>query len=129
MTERQICQFVSSLQPGRAIVKLANSEQKIVQFYERESIHTSHTPQVQSALNRYASLSFKPTSFGAYIGDDDEDLPPAATVDFDAKMSGVKRVRQLLKSNPGMRVCELARMAKVEPSTASRARVKFFESR
>lgn len=69
MTERQICQYVSSLQPGRAIVKLANGEQKIVQFYERESVHTSHTPTIQAALNRYSSLSFKPTSFGPYTGD------------------------------------------------------------
>ena len=128
MTERQICQFVSSLQPGRAIVKLANSEQKIVQFYERESIHTSHTPQVQAALNRYSTLAFKPTSFGVYIGDDEDDLPPAAVITSDEKLSGVERVRQLLQQNGNLRVCELARMAKVEPSTASRARVKFFES-
>ena len=78
MTERQICQFVSSLTPGRAIVKLANGEQHICQFYPRESVHLSHTPTTQAALNRYASLSFRPASFGAYIGDDEEDDPTAA---------------------------------------------------
>jgi hypothetical protein len=129
MSERQICQFISSLQPGRAIVKLANSEQKIVQFYERESEHTSHTPQVQAALNRYGNLPFQLAPFGAYIGDDDEDDLPPAAVTIDEKVSGVERVRRLLVSFPNMRVCELARMAKVEPSTASRARAKFFESR
>lgn len=75
MTDRQICQFVSSLQPGRAIVKLANSEQKIVQFYERESIHLSHTPTTQAALNRYANLSFQAAQFGSYIGDEELDEP------------------------------------------------------
>ena len=54
MTERQICQFISTLQPGRAIVKLANGEQVIAQFYERESVHISHTPQVQAALTAVA---------------------------------------------------------------------------
>ena len=126
MTERQICQFVASLQPGRAIVKLANSEQRIVQFYERESIHTSHTPQVQAALNRYSALPFKPANFGAYIGDEDEDLPPAA-VALDEKMSGVERVRRLLEQDPTMRVRDLSRQARVLESTASRARAKFFE--
>ena len=126
MSERQICQFVSSLQPGRAIVKLANSEQRIVQFYERESIHTSHTPQVQAALNRYSALPFKPANFGAYIGDEDEDLPPVA-VALDEKMSGVERVRRLLEQDPTMRVRDLSRQARVLESTASRARAKFFE--
>ena len=71
MSERQICQFVSSLQPGRAIVKLATGEQHICQFYPRESIHLSHTPTTQAALNRYANLSFKPAHFGAYLGEDE----------------------------------------------------------
>ncbi len=72
MTERQICSFVSSLQPGRAIVKLANGEQYICQFYERESVHISHTPTTQAALNRYSALSFKPSSFGTYTDDDEQ---------------------------------------------------------
>jgi hypothetical protein len=129
MTEKQIMGYIASLTPGQAIVKLSNGEQKIVQFYERDSVHLSVTPTTQIALARYGNLPFNPgASFGPDV-DDDEDLPSAATVDFDAKLSGVKRVRQLLESNPGMRVCELARMAKVEPSTASRTRAKFFESR
>jgi hypothetical protein len=73
MTERQICSFVSSLQPGRAIVKLANGEQHICQFYPRESVHLSHTPTTQAALNRYANLSFKPANFGAYLAEDESD--------------------------------------------------------
>ena len=71
MTERQIMQFISGLQPGRAIVKLANGEQHICQFYPRESIHLSHTPTTQAALNRYANLSFNPGRFGAYLAEDE----------------------------------------------------------
>jgi hypothetical protein len=71
LTDRQICQFVSSLQPGRAIVKLATGEQHICQFYPRESVHLSHTPTTQAALNRYGNLSFKPASFGAYLAEDE----------------------------------------------------------
>ena len=67
MSERQICHFISGLQPGRAIVRLSTGEQKIVQFYERESQHISHTPQVEAALKRYSNLQFKPASFGADI--------------------------------------------------------------
>jgi len=77
MSERQLCQFISSLQPGRTIVKLSNGEQHICQFYERESVHTSHTPQVIAALNRYSAVPFKPATFGAYIGTDEEDAPVA----------------------------------------------------
>jgi len=71
MTDRQICQFVSSLQPGRAIVKLADGQQQICQFYPRESVHLSHTPTTQAALNRYGRLSFKPARFGAYLAEDE----------------------------------------------------------
>jgi hypothetical protein len=91
MNERQICQFVSSLQPGRAIVKLANGEQKIVQFYERESQHISHTPQVQAALNLYANKQFNAgMRFGAYIGEDEEQEPPAMKQTSVKKQSTVK---------------------------------------
>lgn len=73
MTDRQLCQYFSSLQPGTAIVKLANGEQRVVKFYQRASQHISHTPTTQAALNRYANLSFKPARFGAYIGDDEQE--------------------------------------------------------
>jgi hypothetical protein len=75
MTERQICHFISSLQPGRAIVKLADGRQVIVQFYERESQHISHTPTTQAALNRYGHLPFQPACFGAYLGEEEEQAP------------------------------------------------------
>src|SRR6266581_3325344 len=95
MTERQICQFVSSLQPGRAIVKLATGEQHICQFYPRESVHTSHTPQVQAALNKYGAVGFDANaSFGAYIDDLEEEAP--AAVITGEKASKTEQVRRLL---------------------------------
>ena len=66
MSERQIMQYIGSLTPGKAIVKLPNSEQRIVQLYQRSSQHISHTPKVSSAMSRYSSLSFNPNMrFGA----------------------------------------------------------------
>jgi hypothetical protein len=66
MTDKQLMSYISSLTPGQAIVKLSTGEQKIVSFYERESIHISHTPTTQAALNRYAGKSFNPNMrFGA----------------------------------------------------------------
>ena len=76
MTEKQIMSYIASLTPGQAIVRLSTGEQKIVQFYERESIHVSHTPTTQAALNRYSSLSFNPDMcFGADVEEDE----PVAT--------------------------------------------------
>ena len=92
MTERQICQFVSTLTPGRAIVKLANGEQHICQFYERESVHISHTPTTQAALNRYANLSFKPARFGAYISDEQEQADEPEPVSAMEQTSATKQV-------------------------------------
>jgi hypothetical protein len=125
MSERQICQFVSSLQPGRAIVKLANGEQRICQFYERESVHTSHTPQVQAALNRYSALSFKPTSFGAYIDEEDEDESPMIV----AKLTKTEHVYRLLEQNATLSAAQLARAIGCEQSTAAKARKKWLEGR
>jgi hypothetical protein len=75
MSDRQLCQYFSSLQPGTAIVKLSTGEQRIVTFYERTSQHISHTPKVSSAMSRYSALSFNPNMrFGA---DMEESAPPA----------------------------------------------------
>ena len=131
MTERQICQFLSSLQPGRAIVKLANGEQKICQFYERESVHTSHTPSVQAALNRYGSLHFDADlTFGADSeeGEQRQTPPPLpATFSFEKGVSFAERVRQLLSHDSTLRVGELAQLAGCGSGTASRVRKEFFQ--
>jgi len=122
MTERQICQFVSSLQPGQAIVKLANNEQRIVQFYERESQHISHTPQVQAALNRYSALTFKPVSFGMYI---DEDEEPAAEKPSDGKPGPFEACRKLLQQDPTLSTNDLVRLAPCSSATAKKIRTEF----
>jgi hypothetical protein len=128
MTERQICQFVSSLTPGRAIVKLATGEQHICQFYPRESVHLSHTPQVQAALNRYSSQRFDANaSFGAYI-DEEEDEIPAAVITGE-KLTKTQRVYQLLDQDSSLSAAQLAHRIGCEQSTAAKARKRWKESR
>src|SRR2546429_4414556 len=132
MNERQIMQFISSLEPGRAIVKLANGEQKIVQFYERESVHTSHTPQVQAALNRYSSASFDPsTRFGAWIDENDEEsLPSVTTVPSPGKRTGaVERIKSLIEQDPNMRPCEIARRVGCDSSLPSKVKRQWQKER
>jgi hypothetical protein len=134
MTERQIMQFISSLTPGRAIVKLANGEQQICQFYERESVHTSHTPQVQAALNRYANVSFKPATFGAYIGDEEveEAVKPAKSAKKPATSkvpSQADQVREMLKKNPNLSVPEIMKETGYLQSTVWRARQGFLKDK
>ncbi len=51
-------EVIASLPKGKAIVKLPSGGNTSVKFNKRESEHTSHTPTVQAALNRYASLPF-----------------------------------------------------------------------
>src|SRR5450755_3426677 len=55
-------EVIASLPKGKAIVKLPSGGNTSVKFNKRESEHTSHTPTVQAALNRYASLPFNPDS-------------------------------------------------------------------
>jgi len=126
MTERQICQFVSSLQPGRAIVKLANNEQRICQFYERESVHTSHTPQVQAALNRYSNLQFKPAaSFGMYIDEEPAAKKRNAEKPADGKPGPFEACRKLLQENPALSASDLVRLTGCGESTARKMKTEF----
>jgi hypothetical protein len=126
MTDRQICQFISSLQPGRAIVKLANGEQHICQFYPRESVHLSHTPSTQAALNRYAGLSFKPATFGAYIAEDEEtEEAPVMPVASDGPTQA-DQIRALLKKNPALTVPEIMAQTGFHQPNVFRVRKAFF---
>jgi hypothetical protein len=129
MTERQICQFISSLTPGRAVVKLANGEQQICQFYERESVHLSHTPSTQAALNRYAKLAFKPSRFGAFIGDDEVEEQVTDGVK-PAKATGktttqAVQIRRLLRKDPKLSVEEIMKKTGFPRSSVSRTRSQF----
>ena len=136
MTDRQICQFISSLTPGRAIVKLANGEQQICQFYPRESVHLSHTPTTQAALNRYAGLSYKPASFGAYLPDEDEEIEESSKPARQKKqenpakpMSQAEQVRRMLGENPALTVPEIVKTTGFLQSTVWRARQDFLKGK
>lgn len=130
MTERQICQFVSTLQPGRAIVKLATGEQHICQFYPRESVHLSHTPQVQAALNRYGNLPFQPATFGAYVEDEEDSQPINGPVKATSeRLSKTEQVFHLLEQDASLGAAKLAQMIGCDQTTASRARKKWKEGR
>ena len=108
-------------------MKLADGQQHICQFYPRESVHLSHTPQVQAALNKYSAQSFDPsTSFGAYI-DDEEDDPtdaPAAV-----KLTKTEQVYRLLEQDNNLSAAQLAHKIGCDQATAFRARKKWKESR
>jgi hypothetical protein len=47
---------------GKAVVILPDGTQQAVQFYERQSEHTSHTPQAQAALVKFAATAVDITS-------------------------------------------------------------------
>jgi hypothetical protein len=128
MSDRQLCQYIASLPPGRAIVKLSTGEQRVVQFHGRTSRHTSHTPTTQAALNLYSSQPFSANmSFGAYIDDEDESHPtdaPAA-----AKLTKTEQVYLLLEQDGTLSAAQLARKIGCEQSTAQKARKKWKESK
>jgi hypothetical protein len=134
MTERQIMQFVSSLAPGRAIVKLASGEQKICQFYQRESIHMSHTPQTQAARNLYSALPFKADKrFGCYLPDEEQDAPVAKPVKsvqsipvLDNPITDSERVREMLRQDPTLTVGAIAKQTGFTRSNVVRVHKMFF---
>src|SRR5205807_10239240 len=93
MSEKQIMQYIGSLPPGKAIVRLPNSEQRIVQLFERSSQHISRTPKVSSAMSRYSALSFSPDMrFGADI--EVEPVVPATMQPSAKKLSIVKAAKE-----------------------------------
>jgi hypothetical protein len=57
-TPQGLREVIASLPKGKAIVKLPSGGNTSVKFNKRESEHVSHTPTVQAALNRYASMPF-----------------------------------------------------------------------
>jgi hypothetical protein len=123
LSEKQIMQYIGSLPQGKAIVKLSG-EQKIVQMYERSSVHISHTPTVSSAMSRYSALSFNPNiRFGADIGEDiiEEASPKPAR----GTLTQVDQVRAMLEKNPNLTVCEIMKRTGFHQPSVSRIRKKF----
>jgi hypothetical protein len=69
-------EVIASLPKGKAIVKLPSGGNTSVKFDKRASEHTSHTPTVQAALNRYASLPFNPdSSYGMSMPASEQEQP------------------------------------------------------
>ena len=138
MSEKQIMSYIASLSPGEGIVRLSTGEQKICSFYQRDSVHISHTPTTQAALNRYGNLSFDPgMSFGADVDEDDEEsLPSVPTVSAVSAAPGigkrtgaVERIKSLLEQDPNLRPCELARMVGCDSSLPSKVKRQWQEER
>jgi hypothetical protein len=133
-TDRQAMQRIGDLGQGEAIVKLANGEQKTVQFYHCQSDHVSHTPTAQAAINRYAGVSFNPeASYGAYIEDEAMEVVPDELVttepvatSAEKPLTAADRVRALLDAQPGLRVTDLAKLANCDSSIASKVRKAYF---
>jgi hypothetical protein len=48
---------IQTFSAGKAIVILPDGSQRVVQFYPRQSAHTSHTPRTQAALAKFATTS------------------------------------------------------------------------
>src|SRR5205807_1464883 len=93
MSEKATMLYIGSLPPGKAIVKLPNNEQRLVQLYERSSQHISQTPKVSSAMSRYSALSFSPDMrFGADI--EVEPVVPATMQPSAKKLSIVKAAKE-----------------------------------
>jgi len=123
LTARQIKTRVAAFKMGRAIVKLPDGRQITTTFHERTSEHVSHTPTVESAMNKYAAMPFDASMF--------QPTPPYPTVTVTAKkrvtvtttklcLTGMvaKRVRQAYAENPNITPAKLAQKARC-PKTQS----------
>lgn len=131
MSDRQVGQYIASLPPGRAIVRLSTGEQRTVQFFERTSLHLSHSPTTQSCLNLYSNLPLPGQNFGADIEDLEEEPlisiePAKISTAKKTTTTGRERVYALLEQEPNIRTCELARKANCDPALAARAKRQFF---
>jgi hypothetical protein len=133
MSDRQVGQYIASLPPGRAIVRLSTGEQRTVQFFERTSLHLSHSPSTQSCLNLYSNLPLPSQNFGVDIEDLEEEplisIEPAkisTATPANKTTTGRERVYAVLQQEPTLRTCELARKANCDPALAARAKRQFF---
>ncbi|MFL5624278.1 MAG: hypothetical protein ACJ788_01620 [Ktedonobacteraceae bacterium] len=77
---------IQSFTSGKAIVILPDGGQHVIQLYERESEHTSHTPRTQAALAKFA---------GSML-----DLAALEMRDFTAKASGTPPAEKYTQPAP-----------------------------
>ena len=136
------CQFIQGATPktkkaiqayprGKAIVILPDGSQHRVQFFERESEHVSHTPQVQAALVKFAAMEVDVTALA--MRDLTTVMPKAAPARMqpsspsDTPASSLKaRVYDLLAVNPALRVSDLMVRVDCGRTTAAEARRAYF---
>jgi hypothetical protein len=60
LTEKEMRARIATFKKGQAVIKLPNGRQGLVQFYNRESEHTSHAPKTEAAQSLYRDLPFHP---------------------------------------------------------------------
>lgn len=91
-TEKEMRARIAAFKRGQAVIKLPNGKQGLVQFYNRESEHTSHAPKTSTAQSLYRDVPFNPNRrYGA------------ATFEEEAP-SEVKEVR-VATSGPNCKFC------------------------
>lgn len=130
-TDRQTMQRIGDLRQGEAIVRLANGEQVVTQFYQCRSEHVAHTPKAQAAQKRYENIQFKHKSYGDWIEDENMDLqskPTSSEPPIVQHPSKTAHIRSLLEQDRNMKQSDIARLVGCDPSTVSRERAKFFAS-
>jgi hypothetical protein len=68
LTLRQVKARIAKFKEGQGIIKLPSGKQGVVQFYNRESEHTSHAPKTQAAINAYRDVVVdKQKQYGAFV--------------------------------------------------------------
>ncbi len=144
------CQYIQGTTPrtkkviqafpsGRALVILPDGSQHRVQFHERQSAHVSHTPQAHTALVTFAAMQIDVASLpmrdltassapveqghpsrqpGAHPQQGKPRTPPQPVTE---------QVYALLARDPALRPVDLMRLAGCSHTTASHARITYFE--
>jgi len=82
LTPQGLKKLISNLPKGKAIVKLPSGGNTSVKFDKRQSEHTSHTPTVLAALNRYAAMPFDANgSYGMDMPEAEQEQPRVHPID------------------------------------------------
>ncbi len=86
MTAKQMRSRIATFKKGQAVVKLTSGKQGLVQFYNRESEHSSHAPKIQAAQNLYRDVPFDPhMQYGA--ANLEEQAPPPVVSSVPSNMN------------------------------------------
>ena len=133
LTAKQLKTRIAAFSKGKAIVSLPTGSQKLVTFHTRKSEHTSHTPGVQAAINRYSSLPFDPEGhYGMYLEPSEmqqpvtspvvEPVKPVSTIGPKPPASEIAakkaKLRRMLKADPTLAGTAIAQALDIHPQTA-----------